>query len=352
MRKLHQSALWPWFEIAAPATAGDRADNNGKDPMKALKLISIALAIACFCGLARAQDKYPSRVITIVVPLTPGTTIDILARLYAEKLAKHFGQQVVVSNRPGAAGAIAGQAVITSPADGYTLIFANSGLSILKTMNKNLRFDPIEDFSGISLIGQAPALVTVPPSLGVANLKEFVALAKSKPGAINYGSAGIGSSTHIAGAYFALRTGTELVHVPYTVSSTIIADLLGGRIEASFVPAAFVLPLLEDGRLRALAVGSDDPLTDPIKVPTAISQDIDYKYGTWYGILASSKTPKPILKTLHDAISAASKDPELAQKVRAQGINPQDLGLDNFDAHIRTEITTLAPVLTTINANR
>jgi tripartite-type tricarboxylate transporter receptor subunit TctC len=320
--------------------------------MKMQKLASIALAIACLCATARAEDKYPTRLVTIVVSLTPGTTSDILARLYAERLSKHLGQQVIVSNRPGAAGAIAGQTVATSAADGYTLIFANSTLFILKAINKNLRFDPIEDFSGIALIGQAPTVVTVSPGLGVANLKEFIALAKSKPGTINYGSAGVGSSTHIAGAYFALSTNTDLVHVPYTVSSTIIADLIGGRIEASFVPAAFVLPLLEDGRLRALAVGSDKQLTDPIKVPTAVSQGVDYKYGTWYGILASSKTPKPILKTLYDAISAVSKDPELVEKVRAQGINPQDLGLESFDAHIRTEMATLAPVLARIGNNR
>jgi len=321
--------------------------------MKAFNLISIALtAIACFCAPARAQDKYPSRFITILVPLTPGTTIDILARLYAEKLSHEFGQQVLVSNRPGAAGAIAGQAVATSREDGYTLIFANSGLAILKTMIKNLRFDPINDFAGVALIGRAWAVVTVSPELGVGNLKEFVELAKAKPGSINYGSAGIGSSTHIAGAYFALRTHTDLVHVPYTVSSTIIADLLGGRIQASFVPAAFVLPLLEDGRLRALAVAADEPITDPIKVPTAVSQGIDYEYGTWYGILAPAKTPKPILKTLYEAISRISNDPELATKVRAQGINPQDAGLENFDALIRTEMTSLAPLLRSISDNR
>ncbi len=143
----------------------------------------------------------------------------------------------------------------------------------------------------MSLVGEAPTIVTVAPSLGAANLKEFVELAKAKPGAINYGSAGIGTSTHLAGAYFALKTGHDLVHVPYTVSATIIADLLGGRIQASFVPMAFVLPLLQDGRLRALAVASKEPVTDPIKVPTALSQGVDYQNATWYGVLAPGKTP-------------------------------------------------------------
>jgi tripartite-type tricarboxylate transporter receptor subunit TctC len=187
-------------------------------------------AMALLCAPARAQDQYPSRLITIVAPITPGTAIDILARLYADKLSKRFGQQVVVANRAGAGGLIGAQAVASAPADGYTVLFANSGHAILGMLNKNLPFDPVADFAGVSLVGEAPGIVVVPPSLGVSNLKEFVELAKSKPGTINYGSAGIGTSTHLAGAYFAARTGTDLVHIPYTVSATIIADLLGGRI--------------------------------------------------------------------------------------------------------------------------
>ena len=263
-----------------------------------------------------------------MVPITPGTAIDILARLYADKLSKRFGQQVVVANRAGAGGLIAAQAVAGSPADGYTVIFANSGHAILGTLNKNLPFDPVGDFAGVSLVGEAPAIVVVPPSLGVSNLKEFVALAKSKPGTINYGSAGIGTSTHLAGAYFALKTDTDLVHVPYTVSATILADLMGGRIQASFVPLAFVLPLLQDGRLRALAVGAKEPATDPLAIPTALSQGIDYQYATWYGILAPGKTPRPVVAALHEAIAEASRDPELAGKIRAQGIEARDIGPD------------------------
>jgi len=317
------------------------------------KLATLMLALlAALCAPARSQDQYPSRLITIVVPITPGTAIDILARLYADKLSKRFGQQVVVANRAGAGGLIAAQAVASSPADGTTVIFANSGHAILGTLNKNLPFDPVGDFAGVSLVGEAPAIVVVPPSLGVSNLKEFVALAKSKPGTINYGSAGIGTSTHLAGAYFALKTDTDLVHVPYTVSATILADLMGGRIQASFVPLAFVLPLLQDGRLRALAVGAQDPVTDPLAIPTAQSQGIDYQYATWYGILAPGKTPRPVTAALHDAVAEASKDPELAGKIRAQGIEARDIGPERFDAHIRADMDRLAPLLKAIADKR
>jgi tripartite-type tricarboxylate transporter receptor subunit TctC len=317
--------------------------------MKLINLAAALLATALAVGSsARAQDQYPSKLLTVVVPLTPGTTIDILARLFAESLSKRFGQQVIVANRPGAGGLIAAQAVATAPADGYTVLLANSGHAILGTLNKNLPFDPVGDFAGVSLIGDAPTLVNVAPSLGVRSLRDFIALAKAKPGTINYGSAGIGTATHLAGAYFALRTGTELVHVPYTVSSTIIADLLGGRIHATFAPAAFTLPLLQDGRLLALAVAADEPIREPIAVPTALSAGVDYRNATWYGFLAPAKTPRAALQILHDAIVGASTDPELMAKIKVQGITPRNIGLRDFDAHIRKDMDRLGPLLKTI----
>jgi len=306
------------------------------------------LALAAACTGAPAQEHYPSRLITVVVPLTPGTTADILARLFAEGLAKRLDQRVVVANRPGAAGLIGAQAVASGAADGYTILLANSGHAILGTLNKNLPFDPVADFAGVYLIGEAPAIVEVAPSLGVRDLKAFIALAKAKPGAINYGSAGIGSATHIAGAYFALQTGTELVHVPYTVSSTIIADLLGGRIQATFAPLAFTRPLLEDGRLLPLAVASDEPIREPIAIPTALSAHVDYRIATWYGFLAPAKTPGPILATLFNALADAGKDAEIERNIRMQGVTQRGLGLHDFDSYIRNDIAQLAPLLATI----
>jgi tripartite-type tricarboxylate transporter receptor subunit TctC len=313
--------------------------------------IMLALLIAQ-APYVRAEESYPSRLITIVTPLTPGTTIDILARLFADRLARRFAQPVVVANRAGAAGAIAGQAVAAAAPDGYTLLFTNSGHPILGVLNKSLRFDPVNDFAGVALIGVAPAVVAVSPALGVADLKEFVALARARPGVINFGSAGIGTSTHIAGALFARQTGTELVHVPYSVSATIIADLIGGRIQAAFVPAAFILPMLEDHRLTGLAVSAREPISAPVHVPTALSQGIGYEYETWYGILAPVRTPKPVLNVLHEAISALAGEPELHAKIRAQAIDSRDIGLADFDAYIRNEMVRLTPLLRTITPER
>src|SRR5262249_19044575 len=308
----------------------------------------IIAAMMCVAITARSDHHYPSRLITIVAPITAGTAIDTLARLYADRLAKHFGQQVVVANRAGASGLIGAQAVAGAAPDGHIFLFANSGHAILGVLNKNLPFDPIADFAGVSLVGEAPAIVVVPPSLGVSNLKEFVALAKSKPGEINYGSAGIGTSTHLAGAYFAQQTDIDLVHVPYTVSSTIIADLLGARIQASFVPIAFVLPLLQSGQLRALAVAAKHPVTDPIVIPTALSQGIDYHYATWYGVLAPAKTPATALDALTRAIAEAGRDPDLQAKLRVQGIEKRDMSLKAFEVHIRNDMERITPILESI----
>jgi tripartite-type tricarboxylate transporter receptor subunit TctC len=309
-------------------------------------LISAAFAAAALLStiLPGQAEQFPARQVTLVVPLTPGTTIDILARLYADKLGKLLGQQVVVLNRPGAGGIVGAESVATAAPDGYTLLFGNSGHSILGLLNKNLAFDPIKDFAGVAMIGAAPAIVVVPSALGLPDLNAFIALAKAKPGQLNYGSAGVGTATHLAGAYFAAQTDIDIVHVPYTVSSNIISDMLSGVIQASFDPLAFVLSFLQNGSLRALAVGADEPVTEPVKIPTATSQGVDYHFASWYGILAPVKTPKPMLRILADAIAAASRDSELQQKVKAQGIRPDILALEAFDSYIDEDLRRLAPL--------
>lgn len=311
--------------------------------ISAVLLALCALVTAMLPG--RAAEQFPARQINLVVPLTPGTTIDILARLYADKLGKLLGQQIVVLNRPGAGGIVGAESVATAAPDGYTVLFGNSGHSILGLLNKNLAFDPIKDFAGVSMIGAAPAIVVVPSALGVTDLKAFVALAKAKPGQLNYGSAGVGTATHLAGAYFAAQTEINIVHVPYTVSSNIISDMLSGAIQASFDPLAFVLSFLQNGSLRALAVGADEPVTEPVKIPTASSQGVDYHFATWYGILAPVKTPKPVLRTLADTIAAVSRDGELQQKIKAQGIKPDIVALDAFDSYVDGDLARLAPLV-------
>jgi tripartite-type tricarboxylate transporter receptor subunit TctC len=304
-------------------------------------LLLASLAVAPH---ARAQEQFPARPITLVAPISPGTAIDILARLYADRLSQILGQSVVVLNKPGAGGIVGAEFVAGANADGTTLLFANSGHSILGLLNKSLRFDPINDFAGVIQVGAAPAIAVVPPKLGVADLKAFVALAKAKPGQLNYGSAGIGTSTHLAGAYFAAQTGIDIVHIPYTVSLNILSDMLSGQIQASFVPLAFALGHLQNGSLRALGVGADDPIFEPVNIPTAISQGVDYRYTTWYGILAPAKTPAAVRKRLADAIAKAGEDAGLRKKVEQQGIVPQTRMLEAFDSYVAEDVRRLAPL--------
>jgi tripartite-type tricarboxylate transporter receptor subunit TctC len=290
-------------------------------------------------------EASPVRAVTLVVPLAPGTTSDILARLFAERLTGRFGQQFIVSNRPGAGGLIAAQAVANAPADGYTLLLANSGHAILGALNRNLPFDPIRDFAGVTMVAETPAIVAVPPSLGPRTLRDFIVLAKTAPGALNYASAGIGTATHLAGAYFARQAHVEMVHVPYKEGSALIADLVAGRVQVTFAPAAFMLPMLQEGKLLALAVSSGHPMQTPIAVPTARSSGIDYEYTTWYGILAPANTPGPVLQSLNAAVSAFSSDAELQRKISAQGIQARAVALRDFDSRIRRDMERLAPLL-------
>ena len=240
-----------------------------------------------------AQPAYPTSPINMIVALAPGNTLDILARLYAPKLSKILGQSVIVQNRIGAGGLIAAQSVATASPDGYTILVANSGHAILGVMNKNLPFDPINDFAGISMIADAPATVVVSPALHVTTLKDFVALAKAKPGTINFGSAGIGSSTHLAGAYFDYVAGVNLVHVPYKNGGEVLPDMISNRIQATFSPLAFVLPMVSANKLQMLAIATPDNLASPVAIPSARGQGTDYIYSTWYGFLAPAKMPPP-----------------------------------------------------------
>jgi tripartite-type tricarboxylate transporter receptor subunit TctC len=279
------------------------------------------------------------------VPLTPGTTVDVVARIYGDAVSKRLGQPVVILNKSGASGMIAAQSTATAAPDGYTIQMANSGHVIAGLTSKDLSFDAVGDFAGIAMVGEAPALVVVSPKLGVKNLQDFVAAAKARPGAMNYGSGGVGSSTHLAGALFLAKAGIDMVHVPYKTSSDLLSDMLTGRVEAAFVPTAFVLALLNDSKLQALAVAAQEPQTEPFPAPTARSAGIDYIYSTWYGFLAPAKTPREILDKLAAAFAATADDPEVQAKVRAQGLTPKVKTRVAFDEYIRKEVKTLTPVI-------
>jgi len=202
-----------------------------------VKSVLVLLSMLVAAGLASVAnaDQYPSRPVTIIVPLTAGTTVDVVARIYGEAVGKQLGQPVVILNKPGAGGMLAAQSTATATPDGYTIQMANSGHVIAGQLSKNLSFDAVGDFAGIVMVGEAPAVVAASPKLNAKNLQDFVAMVKAKPGAMNYGSGGVGSATHLAGALFLAKARIDMVHVPYKTATDLWAAVAAARDDAGSI---------------------------------------------------------------------------------------------------------------------
>jgi len=305
----------------------------------------LAMGACALSGAAVAQEAFPTRPMSLIVSNSVGTAPEVLARLYAERMGRILGQQMVVVPRPGGGGIIGAQAVASAAPDGHTLLLANSGQGILASMKKDLAFDPIKSFAGVSMVADAPATLVISPSLGVRTLKDFVALAKAKPGSINYATAGFGSTSHLAGEYFARQAQIDLFHVPYTDLNSLLPDMLTGRTHAVFASIPFTLGQVREGKLYAIAAGSHDAMRTPIEIPSAREAGIDFEYSTWYGILAPARTPPAVLQALAKAADEASRDPTLTATVQGQGVNTRIIALKDFDAYIQQEMNRLAPIL-------
>lgn len=313
----------------------------------ALLALSMAAGISSTAlaqdNAARAQDKYPSRPVTVVIPYAGGTTTDLIARAFAPKLSARLGQPVVVQNRPGAGGTIATQSVASATPDGYTLLMANSTHAINPALYTKLPYDSSRDFAGVALVAESAYLVIVAPQMGVRTLKDFIAKAKQKPGSINYASAGVGTSTHLAAAYFCSLAGIELVHVPYRNTSEQLTDLLSGRVEVTFAPTAFLLSQIREGKLLALGVSTADAMRAPLEVPSTRSAGINYEYTAWFGMLAPAKTPSATLAQLSREIRQVQELPEIKAEFLRLGLSARDVPLNEFDAYIKTDMEKLGP---------
>jgi tripartite-type tricarboxylate transporter receptor subunit TctC len=309
---------------------------------------SISLGLLAIAGTAHAQDgdKYPSRPIRMLVPNTAGSTSDVVARMFADRLAPRIGQPVVVENKPGAGGLIAAQAAAKSPPDGYTILFVNSQHAINPAAYEKLPYDTLRDFEGIVLVGDTPSVITVAPQLGVRTVGEFIALAKRRPGELAYASGGVGSQTHLSGAYFASLAGISISHVPYRSASEVLNDLVSNRTQATFAPAAYLLGQIQAGKLQPLAVTGRQRLSMLPSVPTVSEAALpDYEFTTWLGFIAPAKTPPHVMATLARELKAIAEDPTTKQKFAEQGITPRILALKDFDAYIKSEVTRLSPIV-------
>ena len=300
-------------------------------------------ALLCVVLLASAPargEDYPSRAITIVVSLAAGSGMDAVTRLYAEKLSEAFGKPVIVENKPGAATTLAANQVAHAPADGYTLVVLTSiALSINPTLFQHLNYDP-QDFTPISLYVKSPFILVIDPSLPPKTLAEFAEFARKANPPLTYASIGTGSVQHMSMEFAKKKLGFEATHVPYRSTPQSVTDIMGGHIAASFLEAGLSMPLIKEGKLRALAVSSAQrlPLLPDVPPFAEASGAADYEGVSWHMLLVPAKTPQPIVDKLYAEMKRIMQAPEMREKIAALGLIPNDSpSIEDMRSYIQSE---------------
>jgi tripartite-type tricarboxylate transporter receptor subunit TctC len=303
-------------------------------------LVSLALALAC---AGAAAQGYPARPVRMLVGFTPGGGTDIMARFLAPRLSEYLGQQFVVENRPGAATNVATEMAARAPADGYTLLFTTTALAINASLYKNLGYDALRDLAPVSVLSESPNLLVAGPGLQAKDVRELVALARAKPGSLNYSTAGAGTSQHLAGELFKLRSKTDVVHVPYKGTAPALTAVMGGEVQYSFANVPAILAHVRSGRLRALAVAGARRSAQMPDVPTLKEAGVEgVEVPVWYALLAPAATPREIVKALADATAKAAHSPELGPRLLEQGAEPVGNSPEEFARLLRAEIAKYA----------
>ncbi len=315
--------------------------------MKKILCIAAACFIATPAFAAEDGARYPSKAIRFIVPFPPGGGNDTIARLVGQQMAASMGQQVMIDNRPGAAGALGAQIAAAAPADGYTIFLAGVGSHGL---NPNLRkkplYDAVKDFEAVSLIASAPLLVVVHPSLPVKSVKELITLAKAKPGAINYASNGAGGSSHMAVELFDMMAGTRMTHIPYKGLAPALTELMAGEVQVMFSSAVAMLPQVKAGRLRAIAMSGAKRSAAIPDIPTVAEAGLkNYETGSWYGVVAPAGTPRYAIDKLNSEIVRITKSPQVTNKLVEEAVIPVGSTPAEFAAYIKAEIARWGKVI-------
>ena len=305
-----------------------------------------AVALTLLCAAFGARAAYPDHPIKVIHGFAAGGGADILLRTIIPAVSENLGQQIVVEYKPGAGGNLAMEAVAKAAPDGYTLLMGTPGLATNPSLYANLPFDPLKDFAPISLIGTVPNVLIVPPALPVHSVADLVALARSKPGSLNYASPGVGTSLHLAGELFKLDTGTDIVHVAYKGGSQAQTDVMGGQVQMMFNVLPSALPQIQAGTLRALAVTGKTRSESLPDVPTMIEAGVPgYSALTWNGLLAPAGTPPEIVARLNDAIVKAMRSPAMKTLLAKIGQDPAWSSPDEFAAFLREEAAKWSKVI-------
>ncbi len=294
----------------------------------------VVLALAALsCAIASPAawpQAFPSRPVKIIVPFPPGGGADALARIMGPYLAKAWGQPVLIENKPGASGHIGAEAVATSPADGYTILMSSTA----SLSEKN-----VHQFAPVTLVSASPYVITVNPKVAAGNVRELIELAKKSPGKLAFGSSGTGAASHLAGELFKSMADIDMLHVPYKGTGQALTDLLAGQIDVMFAPAQTVMPQVQAGRLKALAVTSANRASTLPDLPTAAESGLPgYEAIGWFGLLAPVATPKAVVAKLGVDANAALREPEVRQKMLLLGAEPSGDTPEQFAAFIRTDM--------------
>jgi tripartite-type tricarboxylate transporter receptor subunit TctC len=306
----------------------------------------VAAVLLCATALAAAQD-FPRKPIHLVVPFPPGGGNDTVARAIAQQVGPELGQPLVIDNRPGAGGSVGAELAAKAPADGYTLFLAGVGShAVNPNLHSRLPYDPVRDFTPITLIASAPSVLVVNPGVPARSVAELTAYARANPGKLNYASNGNGSAAQLAAAMYEWMAGVRMVHVPYKGIAPAMTDLLGGEVQVMFGTIVALVPHIQAGKLRALAVTSRKRSTLLTEVPTLAESGLpDYEAGSWYGILAPANTPRDIVARLHFVVVKALKQPDVARRLAAEGAEVVGSTPEEFGAHIQSEIARVARVV-------
>ena len=301
-------------------------------------------------GASSSVDAFPSKPIRIVVGFTPGSTPDVSTRLISQKLAESWKQQVVVDSRPGAAGIIAAQITAGANPDGYTLLSVSASHASTPATHTKLPYDALADFAGITRTLSAPSLLVVSPSLGVKSVKELIALARAKPGQLNFSSAGIGSTTHFAAELFKSMAAINVVHIPYKGATEAMTEIVTGRVQFFISALPNTITLVKEGRLLALGVSSRQRLPAIPDIPTIAESGLpDYHWDGWYGLLAPAKTPRPVIMKLNKEITRILTLPELTQRWATLGADAAPTTPEQFDKVIAAQVALVTKLARAAN---
>jgi len=303
--------------------------------------LATAFALPALAQKADPAANFPNRPIRIVVGFTPGGQPDIYARFIQAKLGEALHQQVVVDNRPGAGGIIGSQIVVDATPDGHTLLSVSSAHVTSPTVRAKMPYDTVKDLAGITLTANATYVLATTPSLNVKNVQDLIALARAKPGQINFSSAGNGSGTHFAGEMFKQSVGIDVVHIPFKGIPESLTDVISGRVQFSMAPIASSVSLIKEGRLRALGVSSKKRSSLYPELPTIAEQGVtNFEWDSWGGLLAPAKTPRAIINKLNREVVKILAMPDVIDKLRALGAEPNPTTPEEMDAYVARQLKT------------